>query len=83
VTKRLQFSTKFSVVPRTLTAYIARKKLERELFATRQRWSHLVELYDGGLRRRLYNEEAFAKAVRRTRLTVNHPTDALHKYDRS
>jgi hypothetical protein len=67
---------------KTLTAYLARKKLERELFGARQRLIDLVELYDSGLWRRLYKEEAFMKAVRRARSAVDHLTDVLHRYDR-
>jgi hypothetical protein len=68
---------------RTLTAYLARKKLERELSGARQRLIVLIELYDSGLWRRLYKkEEAFTKAVRRARSAVDHFNDALHRYDR-
>ena len=42
-----------SVMAKTLTAYLARKKLERELFSARQRLIDLIELYDSGLWRRL------------------------------
>lgn len=79
-TTLLQFSAKSSLMPKTLTAYIARKKLERELFGARQRLSHLVELYDSGLWNRLYQDEAFVKAVRRARIAVDHLTDVLHRY---
>ena len=65
---------------KTLRAYIARKKLERELFGARQRLIDLVELYDSGLWRRLYKrEEAFMKTVRRARSAVDHLTDVLHR----
>ena len=71
-----------SVMAKTLTAYLARKKLERELFSARQRLIDLIELYDSGLWRRLYKkEEAFTKAVRRARSTVDHFTDGIHRYD--
>lgn len=71
-----------SVMAKTLTAYLARKKLERELFSARQRLIDLIELYNSGLWRRLYKkEEAFTKAVRRARLTVDHFTDGIHRYD--
>ena len=67
---------------KTLTAYLARKRLERELFGARQRLIDLIELYDSGLWRRLYKkEEAFTKAVSRARSTVDHFTDAIHRYD--
>jgi hypothetical protein len=67
---------------KTLTAYLARKKLERELFGARQRLIDLIELHDSGLWRRLYKkEEAFMKAVRRARSAIDHLTDVLHRYD--
>jgi hypothetical protein len=78
----LRLLARFSVMAKTLTAYLARKKLERELFGARQRLIDLVELYDSGLWRRLYKEEAFMKAVRRARSAVDHLTDVLHRYDR-
>jgi hypothetical protein len=42
---------------KTLTAYLARKRLERELFGARQRLIDLIELYDSGLWRRLYKKK--------------------------
>ncbi|MGC2123227.1 MAG: hypothetical protein WA652_10265 [Xanthobacteraceae bacterium] len=67
---------------KTLTAYVHRKKIERQLVSARQTLNHLVELYDTGLWRRLYKEETFATLVRNARQAVDHWNEVLGKYDR-
>ena len=59
---------------KTLTTNVQRKNAERQLFCARRSLSHLVELYDSGLWKRLYQEEVFAEAVRQARQIVDHWT---------
>jgi hypothetical protein len=67
---------------KTLTAYIHRKKAERELFGARQTLNHLVAMYNSGQWRRLYKEDVFAGTVRQAREAVDHWTNALSKCER-
>jgi hypothetical protein len=65
----------------SLSGSMQRKKAERELFAARRTLTHLVEIYSSGQWRRFYGQEAFVRAVRKARETVDHWTSVLGQLD--
>lgn len=65
----------------SFTAYMKRRQAEQELFTARRSLTHLVEIYDSGLWRRLYREEVFIGAVREAREAVDHWTTVLGQLD--
>jgi len=62
---------------KTLTVHVQRKRAEQELFTARRTLTHLVEIYDSGQWRRLYQEQVFIDTVRTARETVDHWTEVL------
>ena len=62
---------------KTLTVYVQRKRAQQELFTARRTLTHLVEIYDSGQWRRLYQEKVFIDTVRTAREAVDHWTEVL------
>jgi hypothetical protein len=64
---------------KTLAAEVQHNNAERQLFNARRALIHLVELYNSGQWKELYQEKTFADAVRQARLAVEHWSDVANK----